>query len=262
MVSLLPTLTTCRTVVLYGPRFGRWGPTGPFVERSTSSRVSIITNSSFSPIWFLLPSSFHGSPVFRNQYTFHTGGNQVCNIPEQVPVVNNAPALNFTGSVMHTNCSSTPSSNTGCAVLDAGNSSYGQAFAQVGGGVFALLWNSEGIKIWHFERQSIPGDVHSPNPDPDSWPTPNTFLSAENCDVDSFFSPQWLIFDIDLCGGWANGNYYAPNSGCPVGGTCAQQVTTGSNFISAYLVIFLPVLFTNMNPDATWVINNVTVYNS
>ncbi|KAI0270844.1 glycoside hydrolase family 16 protein [Russula aff. rugulosa BPL654] len=175
----------------------------------------------------------------QNQYTFHTGASQVCSIPEQVPTVNGTPA--FTGTVMNTNCSCTPSSNTGCAVLDTCSSSYGQGFDAAGGGVFALLWNNDGFKIWHFERQSIPSDIGSGDPDPDSWPTPNALLSADNCAVDSFFSPQRLIFDITLCGGWANSDY--PNSGCP--GNCAQQVTTGSNYI-----------------NATWIINSVTVYNS
>jgi hypothetical protein len=173
---------------------------------------------------------------FRNQYTFHTGANQKCSIPKQAPIVNGGPA--FTGTVVNTNCRSSQSSNTGCAFLDTCKSSFGQGFADAGGGVFALLRNSDGFRIWHFERQSIPHDVYSGNPDPYSWPTPNAFLSADNCAVDSFFSPQRLIFDTTLCGGWASGDY--PNSGCP--GTCTQQVTTGSNYFSACLMNFLPVM--------------------
>lgn len=195
---------------------------------------------------------------FRNQYTFHTGANQGCNIPNQAPIVNGVPA--FTGTVMNTNCSCTPTSNTGCAVLDANNTSFGQGFANAGGGVFALLWDSDGLKIWHFERQSIPQDVNSGNPNPDSWPTPKTRLSTNNCSVDSFFSPQSIILDITLCGGWANSDY--PGSGCP--GTCTQQVTTGSNYVSAYIFVKLSCLscHTDADPDATWLINSIIVYNS
>jgi len=173
---------------------------------------------------------------FRNQYTFHTGANQKCSLSKKAPVVNGGPA--FTGTVMKTNCKSSQSSNSGCAILDACKSSFGQGFAKAGGGVFALLRNSDGLKIWHFERQSIPHDVHSGDPDPDSWPTPNAFLSADNCAVDSLFSPQRLIIDTTLCGDWANGDY--PHSGCP--GTCTQRVTKGSNYLSAYLMNFLPVM--------------------
>jgi hypothetical protein len=130
---------------------------------------------------------------------------------------------------MNSNCSCSPTSNIGCTVLDTGDSSYGQGFADAGGGAFVLSWDSEGIRIWHFERQSIPQDIQSGKPDPVSWPTPMAFLSVDNCAVDSFFSAQNLILDITLCGGWASSDY--PGSGCP--GTCTQQVTTGSNFVSA-----------------------------
>src|SRR6267154_6212769 len=204
------------------------------MERSTLSRVSITNRRWLIPIFF--PSCCRFMSGFRNQYTFHTGTNQKCSIPKQAPIVNGGPA--FTGTVMNTNCSSSPSSNTGCAFLDTSNSSFGQGFANAGGGVFALLWNNDGFRIWHFERQSIPPDVYSGDPDPDSWPTPNAFLSVDNCAVDSFFSPQRLILDITICGGWASGDY--PNSGCP--GTCTQQVTTGSNYFSAYLMNFLLVM--------------------
>ncbi|KAI0285145.1 glycoside hydrolase family 16 protein [Russula aff. rugulosa BPL654] len=174
-----------------------------------------------------------------NQYTFHTGANQKCSIPNRAPIFKDGPA--FMGTVMNTNCRSSSSSDTGCAFLDTHKSSFGQGFANAGGGAFALLWDSGGIRIWHFERQSIPYDVYSGYPDPDSWPTSNAFLSADNCAVDSFFSPQRLVLDITLCGGWASGDY--PNSGCP--GTCTQQVTTGRNYA-----------------NAAWLINSITVYNS
>ncbi|KAF8505398.1 glycoside hydrolase family 16 protein [Russula emetica] len=181
-----------------------------------------------------------------NQYTFHTGANQNCSIPKQAPKVDGGST--FTGTVLNTICMSSPSSNTGCAFLDTCKSSFGQGFANAGGGAFALLWDNDGFKIWHFERQSIPHDVYSGNPNPVSWPPPKAFLSADNCDVDSFFSPQRLILDITLCGGWASSDYpnsgiYIPNSGCP--GTCTRQVTTGSNYV-----------------NAAWLINSITVYNS
>ena len=163
----------------------------------------------------------------RNQYTFHTGANQVCNIPKQAPTVDGHSA--FTDTVMNTNCSSSPEDNTGCTVLDTSNTSFGQGFSSAGGGVFAFLRDDQGIRIWHFTRQSIPNDISTGYPDTSSWPTPNALLSADNCNVDSFFSCQTIVLDITLCGGWASSDY--PASGCP--GTCSQQVTSGKNFISA-----------------------------
>jgi hypothetical protein len=234
-VSLLLIFTTCRSVVLYGLLFGQWALIGPSMERSTLSRVSITNRGWLIPIFFPLFRR-HFMSGFRNQYTFHTGENQVCSIPKQAPLVNSASA--FRGTVMDTDCSSSESDDTGCAFLDTSNSSFGQGFANVGGGVFALLRNQDGIKIWYFERRLIPHDVHSAHPNPYSWRTPDAVLSADHCAVDKFFGPQWLIIDTTLCGGWASSDY--PNSGCP--GTCTQQVTRGSNFLSAYLMNFLPVM--------------------
>ena len=234
MVSLLLTLTACRSVVRYGLLFGQWAKGGPMVERSTLSRASI-TNRRWSTSFF---SSFRHSFMsgFRNQYTFHTGGNQKCSIPKRAPVVDGGPA--FKGTALNTNCRSSSLSNTGCGFLDTRKSSFGQGFADAGGGAYALLRNSHGLRIWHFERHSIPRDVYYGRPDPDSWPAPNAFLSADHCAVDSLFAPQRLILDITLCGDWASGDY--PTSGCP--GTCTQQVTTGRNYLSAYLMNFLPVM--------------------
>lgn len=214
------------------PAFWTVGPIWP--NNGEIDVVEGVNNKQMLVISYFSPFSHRFMTSFRNQYTFHTGANQVCNIPNQAPTVNGGPA--FTGTVMNTNCSSSPSSDTGCTFLDTSNSSFGQGFANASGGVFALLWDNDGFRIWHFERQSIPNDVYCGDPDPDSWPTPNAVLSTDNCTVDSFFSPQTLILDITLCGNWANSDY--PNSGCP--GTCTQQITTGSNYVSAYFMNFLP----------------------
>lgn len=234
MVSLLLTLIPCRSVALYGLLFGLLVTEGLGLcsVRSTSSRASIANQRLYLSCFFFFCCCFMSD--VRNQYTFHTGPNQVCNVPNQAPSVNGHPA--FTGTVMNTDCSSSPSSDTGCTFHDTDNSSYGQGFLSAGGGIFALLRNADGLRIWHFGRQSIPGDVLAGQPDPDSWPSPNAFLSANDCNVDSFFSSQTVILDTTICGGWANSDY--PGSGCP--GTCTQQVTSGNNFVSAY---FMGLLF-------------------
>ena len=234
MVSLLLTLNPCRSVAPYGRLFGLLVMAlGPTAERSTSLRVSTRKQCLFLFLFFFCCRFM--SDV-RNQYTFHTGANQVCNIPKQAPVVDGHSA--FTDTVMNTNCSSSPEADTGCTVLDTSNTSFGQGFSSAGGGVFAFLRDKQGIMIWHFTRQSIPNDVSTGNPDPSTWPPPNAFLSADDCNIDSFFSAQMIVLDITLCGGWANSDY--PASGCP--GTCTQQVTNGKNFISAKFMSLLPVV--------------------
>jgi hypothetical protein len=172
----------------------------------------------------------------RNQYTFHTGLNQTCNIPNKAPIVDGNPA--FTANSLNKNCSSSPENDTGCGFSDTSKTSFGQGFNEAGGGIFAVLRDREGIKIWYFDRESTPNDVSSGHPEPSSWPSPSAFLSTDNCNVDSYFSPQSLILDITLCGTWAGADY--PASGCPE--TCAQQVASAHNFISAYSMSFLPVV--------------------
>ncbi|KAF8485208.1 glycoside hydrolase family 16 protein [Russula ochroleuca] len=183
--------------------------------------------------------NFLGSPFYyRINLRSTPARNQECSVPKQAPVIGGDRA--FTAEVLNTNCSSLSTSDTGCSFCDPSIKSFGQGFNDAGGGVFALLRNRNGFKIWFFERQSIPNDISSGHPDPYSWAPPNAFLSADDCNVDSYFSPQTLILDTAICGGWASSDY--PNSGC--GGNCAQQVTSGNNFV-----------------NATWVINYIDVYN-
>ncbi|KAH9995193.1 concanavalin A-like lectin/glucanase domain-containing protein [Russula compacta] len=175
-----------------------------------------------------------------NQYTFHSGPGGNCNIPK-TPPMNEDGEPAFTSNVLGTNCTSFTGHDAGCGFDDKNASSFGEGFNNAGGGIFALLRDSESIKIWHFDRQSIPSDAHSGHPNPSSWPSPNALLSSDECDIDSQFPPQTLVLDVDVCGGWPISTY--SYFGCP--GTCAEQVTSGKNFI-----------------NAMWVINNITVYNS
>jgi hypothetical protein len=153
--------------------------------------------------------------------TLHTGPQ--CFIDEN-------PTTPFSGNVLNTACASSSNDNTGCAFGDPDPSSYGPGFNKAGGGVYAHLWNKDGIKIWFFTRSSIPQDITSGRPDPSTWPTPVAFWSNTDCDMASHFIDHSLVIDTTLCGDWAgNSNVYG-NSGCP--GTCAGVVSKASNFES------------------------------
>lgn len=170
----------------------------------------------------------------RNQYTFHSGPGGNCNIPKSPPInEDGAPA--FTSNVLGSNCTSFQGNDAGCGFDDKNTSSFGEGFKNAGGGIFALLRDSESIKIWHFDRQSIPSDAYSGHPSPSSWPSPNALLSSDECNIDSLFPPQTLVLDVDVCGGWAISAY--SNFGCP--GTCTEQVVSGKNFISAFFMVLL-----------------------
>ena len=81
--------------------------------------------------------------------------------------------------------------------------SYGAAFAQNGGGVYAMNWNTSGVFVWFFPRPSIPADVTEDSPNPDGWGLPIAAYPTSSCDFNTFFKPQTLILDIDICGAFA-----------------------------------------------------------
>ena len=163
--------------------------------------------------------------------TLHTGPQ--CFL-DRNPTSGSSSTPAFLGNVLHTPCASSPSDNTGCAFGDSDPTSYGKGFNDAGGGVYAHLWNKDGIKIWHFKRSSIPQDITSGNPDPSTWPTPVAFWADAGCDMASHFIDHSLVIDTTLCGDWAGDINVYGNSGCQ--GTCAEAVSKKSNFNGAFVL--------------------------
>ncbi|KAH8920950.1 glycoside hydrolase family 16 protein [Atractiella rhizophila] len=137
----------------------------------------------------------------------------------------------LTGSVLATNCDWTVNGNAGCSIKDNTANSYGQSASNVGGGVWAVLYDDTGVYYWHFPRGSIPSDISVGNttPHPANWGTPVGVWSSSTCPT-SFIGAQNLIFDITLCGDWAGATF--SSAGC--GSDCTAFVQTGSNFVNAY----------------------------
>ncbi|KNZ75136.1 putative endo-1,3(4)-beta-glucanase [Termitomyces sp. J132] len=167
-----------------------------------------------------------------NQYTLHTSSG--CTLSSgSVRLTNDT-------QVLGKQCTSSVSSNAGCAFLDTDTRSYGKGFNLLAGGVFAHLWNNDGIKIWHFARGEIPDDINQKQPDPSTWGEPVAFWSSTTCNIDSHFHDHSLVIDTTLCGDFGTSTY--PSSGCP--GTCAQAVSDPNNF-----------------KFAKWKLNYIAVYN-
>jgi hypothetical protein len=102
---------------------------------------------------------------------------------------------------------------------------------------------SAGIRVWFFDRTSIPSDINTSTsntstttttPDPSTWGTPLADFPNTNCDIDTHFRNQSIIANIDLCGSWAGStDWYNTIAGCP--GTCDNYVSNnGSAFTEAY----------------------------
>jgi len=171
-----------------------------------------------------------------NQYTLHTGSNSTCTLDSD-PVAKYKSTSNMMGKT----CASKDGANAGCGFSDPNTSSYGQGFNDVGGAVLAMDWQTSGIRIWSFKRDSIPSDLQgdAANPNPDSWGAPVAAWTSAACDIANEVKNHNIIFDITLCGGWA-GDHYA-SSGCP--GTCSDRIMDPANF-----------------DNAVWKVKSVTVY--
>ena len=91
-----------------------------------------------------------------NQYTLHTAPG--CTLDTSKSLSSLAPSLLsaidqskiFTGSLLATECDAAVNYNAGCGILDTDGRSYGAGLNAEGGGVFATLWDAEGIRICVF----------------------------------------------------------------------------------------------------------------
>ncbi|KAH9930333.1 concanavalin A-like lectin/glucanase domain-containing protein [Fomitopsis serialis] len=164
----------------------------------------------------------------QNQITLHSGDG--CTL---------SGSPNTTSHLLGTQCASSNDNDAGCAYQQDDTTSFGAGFNGAGGGVFAHLWNTDGITVWYFQRNAIPSDITNKNPDPTSWGTPAAAFPSTSCDMASHFYDHSIVIDTTICGDWAGPAYAA--SGCP--GTCQDAVANATNFV-----------------DAQWKINYISVY--
>jgi hypothetical protein len=162
-----------------------------------------------------------------NQMTLHTTSNCKMNVKRKE-----------TGTVLKKNCWNETNDNDGCGVQGADNT-VGEAFNEIGGGVYAMEWRDEGIRIWFFERDNIPSDIptdvtNTSAPDPSGWGEALADFPNTHCDISSHFKNQSIIANIDLCGTWAGQtSVYSTEGACP--GTCEEFVTNNATaFETAY----------------------------
>ncbi|KAI0719122.1 concanavalin A-like lectin/glucanase domain-containing protein [Cerioporus squamosus] len=135
----------------------------------------------------------------NNQVTLHT--NPGCTMPSSDP-----GTLGITGSlVANTDCAVATTANAGCGVRASQTNSFGAPFNSNGGGVYATLWDDDGIKTWFFPRGSIPDDIDNGAPQPSGWGNPIASFPASSCKPSTYFYSHTAIFDTTLCGDWAGG---------------------------------------------------------
>ncbi|KAG8951637.1 hypothetical protein FRC04_005925 [Tulasnella sp. 424] len=171
----------------------------------------------------------------NNQMTWHTSPG--CNL--KVPG-------GFTGYVNSTDCNALINNNEGCAITDQSYSSSGATLKNIGGGAFAVKWDTTGISVWFFPRAVIPDDILEFTPNPALWGQPQAHLSPDNCDIVQHFQEHKIIFNITFCGDWAGMTYLT--SGCP--GTCNDQIMNPANINEAIWVINSLRTYTNSDLQA------------
>lgn len=182
----------------------------------------------------------------NNQATIHTKAG--CTIPSTSQSV-----LAITGNVIGlTDCAAASTGNQGCGIRSTSSNSFGAGFNAIGGGIYAMKWDSTGVAIYFFPRGSEPADLLAGKPQPDSWGPAQARWPAASCDPFEFFNSHHTIFDTTLCGDWASGVW--TSSGIPgQEQSCAQR--TGF----ATCEEFVRSSGSALN-EAYWEVKNVKIY--
>jgi hypothetical protein len=139
-----------------------------------------------------------------------------------------------TGTAKTWDCWNATNWNSGCGVL-GGWGTYGAAFNKRGGGVYALEVRKEGIRVWVFMRNYVPGDVvDGRRPDPSRWGTPLADFPNLECNIERYFRDMQIVVNIALCGDWAGQPHvFGDNDVCE--GGCTDWVSlTSESFREAY----------------------------
>ncbi|GAA5953340.1 hypothetical protein JCM21900_001821 [Sporobolomyces salmonicolor] len=137
-------------------------------------------------------------------------------------------------------CYAYAADNQGCSTRDGSQTSYGAPFNSKGGGVFAVKWNTRGIAIYSWARDSIPADVAAGAPNGVGWGTPTDLILSDNCDIMSHFYGMKMA--------------HLSYAGAPGSPANATRVSTCNAYIQrgGY----------NALKDAYWAINSIAIYNT
>ncbi|POS75235.1 beta-1,3-endoglucanase [Diaporthe helianthi] len=118
-------------------------------------------------------------------------------------------------------CDVYASNNDGCTSWD-----YEGPYGSQRGGVYAMEWTSDYIRMWTWHPHEVPLDVQQDAPDPQGWGLPGLSVGGSFCDVDRAFTNQSIVLNIDFCGDTAG-------SGSDWTESCAEK--TGYNICARYV---------------------------
>lgn len=161
----------------------------------------------------------------------------------------------YAGEQRNSDCS-IGGNNIGCGYNLPTNdvSSYGDGFNAANGGVYAMQWDSDYIRVWHFARGSIPADIEAKNPQPEGWGLPDALFGGSKCDVDSYFKDMSIVINIvsshelliccrmrltvqNFCGDYGSGTW--KDTCGSVAPTCSEYVANNPEaFVNAYVPFY------------------------
>lgn len=110
------------------------------------------------------------------------------------------------------NCDAHATDSQGCGFRSKQNATCGVGANYAGAGVYAMEWSDAGIKAWYFPRGQIPQDIKDKNPNPWSWDAPDMYIAADGCNPSTYFQPQTLVVNSNICGTWPDGVWNTDNT--------------------------------------------------
>lgn len=172
-------------------------------------------------------------------------------------VSGNQISTQMTGKQTTYNCDGTATSSQygaqgsgqGCVAENMSPNNYGKAFNDVGGGVYAMEWNSQAINIWNFHRDNIPQDLSSGNPNPDNWGPPVFTTKQGSCTIDDHFKDQRVIIDSAFCGNWAGQDAFWQQTSCYK--SDPAKYPTCNSYVAANPAAY---------KESYWLVNSLKVY--
>ncbi|KAE9970478.1 hypothetical protein EG328_006206 [Venturia inaequalis] len=90
----------------------------------------------------------------------------------------------------------------GCGVFNTKQEGWGNGFNNAGGGLYAMLWTRDAIKVWSWTHGQAPRDAQVGGAvNPDAWGQP--VANWAGCDFADFFRDLTIIINTSFCGAWA-----------------------------------------------------------
>jgi len=184
----------------------------------------------------------------QNIYSVHTGSG--CSVSSSAVSAMSAVTI---VQAEGTNCDATVNP-AGCGFTDHQTTTFGPGFNSAGGGVFALQFDTTGIKTWFFQSGSVPSDISSLAPNPSTWGTPRMSIPTSTCSPTTFFSDLMMVVDTNLGGTFTEGVWAVDGAG---GQAKSCQTQTGVDTAAEYVKSH----GSEFGDAAQWKINGFYIYN-